>query len=628
MLRQGIHHLTPMSGIQQSVQETSETTSRTAGVFPTQAGAGDKPKSSLGSTTTYAFAVVLIVGIAVARIVSTYHQFTQTVDEPYHVAAGMQLLQQRTPTIDHPPFAQIFIALGLYLQDLRMPDHGGGWPQAVFRQGTDEGTERGNAILNGNNRYWQNLAVARLGTLPFFLMSCAVVWFWSNKLWGKLAALFSLVLYTLLPPILGHSGLATTDIAAAATLCLALYALANWVDNPTWFATGFLGIAIGMAIASKLSAVLFLLGCAAALLIICLIRSGKSLQGRSVWKVGGKILASFVVAYIVIWAGYLFSVSPVQASRPHALVDRFFSHNKGIQKSLDALLETPLPAGQLPETIRVLAAHNKGGHSAFFLGEWRRHGWWYFFPVMLLVKTPAPFLLLGFIGSLLLMCSIGRGHDWRKSLPAVFALMILSLSLSSKITVGLRHIFGVYVLLAIVSGYVASELWDSVRQRLLSRVIVGGVVIWLAVCSILAHPDYLAYFNFFASGHPERIEVDSDLDWGQDLARLSKWLHVHGVQDVALSYFGTADLRHADLPTFHELVPYQKTTGWIAISAYNRALPSPFLVNQLPNIAPYYYIPWNFDSHKQEAGPFAWLMAYEPTARVGSSIFIYHIPPD
>ncbi len=612
-----------MSATRQLTDEISDT--HKAGVFRTNDVVCETPKGS-SNNTTYGLIVVLVVGIAVARIVSTYQQFTQTVDEPYHIAAGMQLLQHRTPTIDHPPLAQVFIALGLYLQELRAPHEGTNGLQQTFRQGTDEGTERGNTILNRNDQYWHNLAVARLGTLPFFLLSCAVVWFWSNQLWGRQAALFSLTLYTLLPPILGHSGLATTDIAAAATLCLALYALASWSQKPTWRATGFLGLAIGMAIVSKLSAVLFLSGCVGILLIIWIIHRRKSLLDRGVWGRVGKIVTSLVVAYIVIWAGYLFSTSPIQASPPHALVDRFFSRIPRIHKSLDALLEMPVPAGQMPETIHVLAAHNRGGHSAFFLGEWRRHGWWYFFPVMLLVKTPLPFLLLAFIGSALLIRFAGREDDWRKSLPAVFALVILALSLSSKITVGLRHIFGVYILLAIVSGFIAAELWNSKKQGSLPRIFVASAILCLAVGSILAHPNYLAYFNFFVSRHPERIEVDSDLDWGQDLAGLSKWLHAHNVQDVTLSYFGTADLTHADLPAFHQLIPYQRTTGWIAISAYNRTLPTPFLVNQLPNIAPYYYIPWNFDSRKQEKGPFAWLVDYQPIAKVGASIFVYYIP--
>ena len=42
--------------------------------------------------------------------------------------------------------------------------------------------------------------------------------------------------------------------------------------------------------------------------------------------------------------------------------------------------------------------------------------------------------------------------------------------------------------------------------------------------SLAAHPDYLAYFNALAGDDPERIVVDSDLDWGQDIKRLGQRL--------------------------------------------------------------------------------------------------------
>jgi len=56
------------------------------------------------------------------------------------------------------------------------------------------------------------------------------------------------------------------------------------------------------------------------------------------------------------------------------------------------------------------------------------------------------------------------------------------------------------------------------------------LVAWLAGSSLLSHPDYLAYFNEFAGGEPQNILVDSDLDWGQDIKRLSTRLHeaAHG----------------------------------------------------------------------------------------------------
>ena len=42
------------------------------------------------------------------------------------------------------------------------------------------------------------------------------------------------------------------------------------------------------------------------------------------------------------------------------------------------------------------------------------------------------------------------------------------------------------------------------------------------------HPDYLAYFNELAGDEPERILADSDLDWGQDMLRLSARLREVG----------------------------------------------------------------------------------------------------
>jgi hypothetical protein len=152
----------------------------------------------------------------------------------------------------------------------------------------------------------------------------------------------------------------------------------------------------------------------------------------------------------------------------------------------------------------------------------------------------------------------------------------------------------------------------------------------LLVCLVtpgaFVHPDYLAYFNCLALGHPERIEVDSDLDWGQDLAQLSTWLRARNIGDVAISYFGRADLHRAGLPEFRELAPYHKVDGWVAISAYNEALPTPFVMHRLQGIdSPYYSIPWNYEKVKHEPGPFAWLQAYQPVTRIGQSIFVYHI---
>jgi hypothetical protein len=563
-------------------------------------------------------AVVTIIAIGVARIESTYRECSQTVDESSDIACGMQLLQDRVYLMDvkHPPVGRVAVALGSFLEGVRLPGQG------------NDMFALGNVILNSNNNYWHNLTLARLGTLPFFVLACVVVWSWSNHLFGKWAASLSLLLFSMVPSILAHGSLATNDMAGAAGLCLALYWFTLWIEKPTWWAAARLGIATGLAVASKFSAVLFLPGCAAALILLYVAQGVDSPRSCRLWRVAGSVSVSLIVAYFVVWAGYLFTVAPIQASRPHAAVDKVFGRHPVIHDALGTILETPYPAGKVASGIAALAGQSKAGQVSFFLGEWRRHGWWYFFPVIFLVKTPVPFLLLSGIGIVFLVRSFRRAHDWRVIAPLLFALVILTLSMPSGINIGLRHILAIYPLLAIVAGYAALELWGTIWQPMVARSVVVTACAWLLTSSVLAHPDYLAYFNFFASGRPERIEVDSDLDWGQDLARLSRWLHARGVQEVALSYFGTADLTHAALPSFHELAPYEKVSGWVAISARYRVIPSPFLlIPPPPGMAAYYSVPGNFERIKPGLGPFAWLAAYQPVERIGHSIFVYYIPP-
>ena len=53
-----------------------------------------------------------------------------------------------------------------------------------------------------------------------------------------------------------------------------------------------------------------------------------------------------------------------------------------------------LPAWEYFDGIRVALLHNTEGHPAWLLGEARRFGWWYYFPVALAVKTPLALLVL------------------------------------------------------------------------------------------------------------------------------------------------------------------------------------------------------------------------------------------
>src|SRR5271168_2405830 len=54
-----------------------------------------------------------LVGLASARIVSTYTVFNHTVDEPAHIACGMEWLDKGTYHYEaqHPPLARVMTAI-------------------------------------------------------------------------------------------------------------------------------------------------------------------------------------------------------------------------------------------------------------------------------------------------------------------------------------------------------------------------------------------------------------------------------------------------------------------------------------------------------------------------------------
>ena len=94
----------------------------------------------------------------------------------------------------------------------------------------------------------------RLGLLPCFWLASLVIYGWARRDFGGPVAAIATGLFTLLPPVLAHAGLATTDMALAACLTLAFFALLLWAAAPTWQRSVLLGAAAGLAAISTFTA--------------------------------------------------------------------------------------------------------------------------------------------------------------------------------------------------------------------------------------------------------------------------------------------------------------------------------------------------------------------------------------
>jgi 4-amino-4-deoxy-L-arabinose transferase-like glycosyltransferase len=541
--------------------------------------------------------------LATARIVSTYRVFSQTWDEPVHVASGMEWLQQGTYSYEdlHPPLARIATAIGPYLSGSRLSSQD--LKPRVLVAG-------GNAVFASHGNYLHNLALARVGMLPFFFLAAGIIWHWTRKVFGNWAALAAVGLFTMLPPILGHAALATTDLPLTATFALALYAFTSWLQRPTTNQSLVLGLTVGMAILTKFTTLLFLPTSGVVVLLCWLFCSQTSVLKRRqdiiprLKQVG---LAALICAGVIL-AGYRFSVHPVTGpdQRPHQFLDRVLGHGgRWHDLAYDVAEKTPVPVPEFFHGIAQARARLNYPTNMYLMGQVGTEGWWYFFPVALLVKTPIAFLILAIAGALGLLWRWRKGlQNWGELVPLTTALTLLLVSLPTKFNIGLRHILLIYPFLSMMAGFGITQLWRSARTPWLNRLAVVGLAAWMLVSTAMAHPDYLAYFNEFAGGHPERILGDSDLDWGQDLLRLSADLRARGVAHIAIAYNGSTDLSRMNLPPFETLAPCDRTTGWIAISLFKLQVSKPSV----------------------GCGGFSWLEAYTPVALIGKSIRLYWVP--
>ncbi|HSP34529.1 MAG TPA: glycosyltransferase family 39 protein [Thermoanaerobaculia bacterium] len=499
---------------------------------PSRRPATGRPEA--GNTRRYAAILTAIIVISVVRIALTYGVFSETLDEPAHIGAGMEWLDGGTYVgdVEHPPLARVLEALGPHLVGIH------------YHRFSDI-VASGNDVLYARGKYVRNLSLARIGVLPFFIAAILIVAAWSRRLWGDATALVAAALFANEPSVLAHAGLATTDMAAVAATIAIAYAFWLWLHHPDSRHAILLGLAGGLALVSKFSVLLFV----PAACIGILIAERRRVAVRDTLR---SAAIAFPIAAAIVTLTYRFAL--------HS----FF---RGID---------------------FLTHHAEAGHESYFFGKFSMHGWWAYYPVAIGLKTTIGFLVLLAIGIVVA----------RRSSPVVAGVLVLLSALPSTINIGVRHVLPAYPFFAMAAAAGLLWLWNTGVHRWVAI----ALALASAVASIGAHPDYLPYFNAFTGPRPDRIFVDSNLDWGQDLFRLRHELRARRAPSVALAYAGNAWLSHHGLPPITKAEPFRYTSGWVAVSEVVM---------------------------HQRGAEFRWLDLFNPVAHAGKSIRLYYIPrPD
>lgn len=500
------------------------------------------PAWSQGRRGKQLLALLLFAAFALAA--GSAAQKSVTVDEFQGLPLGLATLKTGDAHlgVTNPLLPSVLAALPLLATSAQFDPA----PVAEYTSSWQTGGQflRENALSPGipaENRglYHDYFLLGRLVSIAVLLATCYLTYGYARSLYGPLAGLVAAALCCLSPNLLAHGPLVTPDIYLTAAIVGSLWAFDRLLRKPVAKSALVLGLALGLAALAKLTGILLLgifPGLLAAMQLAAWLRPSREKSAAedvdfADWKrIWLALLAACVSAIVVINLAYLGSGSCTR------LGDYEFASRQlqFFQRHLPAWLPVALPRFFF---LSIDAQWAEEGYTAYLLGEFNEQGFYYYYLVGLLVKTPLPVLILA-----ALACCWGgpvRRREWL--LLGTSAALFCFFSLARHKNIGMRYVLFVEPVLAIwVARLAAVSAWKTAARH--SRICwaTGVGCICLLAANLSIWPDYLAWFNWASGGpnHGHDYLLDSNLDWGQDLIALRRFQQREGIDSLDLAYFG------------------------------------------------------------------------------------------
>jgi len=497
------------------------------------------------------------------------------------------------------------------------------------------------------------------------------------RLAGPVAAVIATLLYCFDPNFIAHGPLVKNDVSLA--VCMIGLVAALWAvgQKGTILRVLLLALALAAAVTVKFSGLLFVFMIVVALGVRCFLPGEWTVLRWNLRSILTKFGAASAIVVIIglftwgfIWTVYGFKYSPDgngqfdfdAFARKHKSntilaekVEEFRNIAGGDPKKLAAVERdamavvarlTPQEIDKHPGTFMMklltwidanhllpnawtaglyftyASTNMRGG---FLMGEYSVLGWWYFFPLSMLFKTPAATILAGVIalgGWLTVRYWLFRGKrwnglsSWTLTCLLVPAGIYLLSALATKLNIGMRHMLPLYPLIFLGIAIAFARLLQWTPR-------FAGTAAMFLLCGLMmecftAYPNYLAFFNAPSGGSAGGVRLlsDSNIDWGQDLTLLADWQNKNNTQPLYISYFGLADPSYYDLHVQHlpgswpfaqATMPPQTQLAVLAISVTN--LQGTYLA---PELRAYYAEFWK---------------KLDTREILGGSIYLYDWPP-
>ena len=548
-----------------------------------------------------ALLLLMVHGVLVYRTAS---YCTVTHDEYWHIPVGLLNLQYQQFDFDNlnPPLGRMVAAAPLLLVTERVDE-----AKPIIK--TDLWDYGDDFLEQHGDDYHNLIVVARMPGVLLSVLFGFLTAMWATQLFGLRSGFSALTLWTFSPSIIANSALATNDMFVSGLFVVAIWRSSNLRKPGSGWEPLGVGMAIGAACLVKFTGLLLF----AVVPVISLV-AGRRLQSLATFRATvARLMGAFVVAVAVINFGYFFhgSFTPLN--------DYSFESAscRAIQSKIAAIANLPVP---LPYSFVAGVDHQRammeGAHPIYLSGQWQEKGYLSYFFLVFAWKLPHCFQLLMALSAWTWFREWRAGSNGRNSAAKLAILLLPTLLLFfigsiSDMQLGLRYILPSIPLLIVFSSY-SITAQHAGRRNLVS--IVFWVLIGVSITSVRFHPHHLAYFNEL-SGGPEngwKLLSDSNIDWGQDLRALNEYLKQHDeVTDLKLAYFGT--FPPGQLGIEYTLPTREPKPGWYAISVnIMQGRPNPLRQSDgtVQNV---------FDD------PFGYLRFFDPVARIGESIRVYHV---
>ena len=474
----------------------------------------------------FSILTLFLISAAIVRSAIATRLDGFTIDEPYHIAAGVSYVRHADFRInpEQPPLVKVWVGSLISAT---------GFQQRSIRPFTDKADERDfteeDVYLNNDFNSVQRrarLAMWLLNGLLLLLLTIAL-----RRSFGSGVALGTLLILAIDPTVAAHLPVVMMDLPvallAASTVALAVRAFRTWA----WTDVLLCAVALGFTLGAKHSAPVFLIIVILAGAVVALAAPGHDSAGSRSLRLS-KLVAVLAGALAVLWGCYFFRYAESNTrqevfNRPLASkIEDVQSHS--YRTVLTAMARTHVvPRAYIwgfADTIRAGLEGRVEPITAFgraYLGSAPR----YYFPAMILLKLPIGTSIVVSIG-LFLFFARRLPAEYRTGFAIVFVTLLLFLLvlLSGSTYAGIRHALPVVVLLSVFGGLAISAAFAS-RNRVLRFVVVVALMASAASAIPVTRP--WEYFNEFVGGTKNAYLYFSDegVDLGQRGREIAEYYH-------------------------------------------------------------------------------------------------------